>query len=157
MLPHQSLRLSRISTLHMQIFIPVQDPGHSHANPYACPGSQQFKQLLTLGQATDNSKTSLGLSRLPTLHTQILMLVQVPNNSNNSLNQCRLPILHKKILMPVQAPNNSNNQLFQFRLPIVHIGKEMTHKSPSDCSHAGSPQFFTVKISYGLEQWKQIM
>ncbi|MBW0493240.1 hypothetical protein O181_032955 [Austropuccinia psidii MF-1] len=37
-----SLLLSRIPTLLMKILMPVRDPNTSHANPYACPGSQRF-------------------------------------------------------------------------------------------------------------------
>ncbi|MBW0511916.1 hypothetical protein O181_051631 [Austropuccinia psidii MF-1] len=61
----------------------VQPLNASHANPYACAGSQQFKQLLTPGQAADNSQanaypltgcrhfthTSLHLCRFPTIQT----------------------------------------------------------------------------------------
>ncbi|MBW0460971.1 hypothetical protein O181_000686 [Austropuccinia psidii MF-1] len=102
----KSLLLFRIPKLHTQILTPVQDPGCSHANTYACPGSQQFKKLLMWGQAPINSEISLGFSRLPTLQMQILILVQVPDNSNSSLCWCRLPTLHTQILMPVQVPNN---------------------------------------------------
>ncbi|MBW0581282.1 hypothetical protein O181_120997 [Austropuccinia psidii MF-1] len=36
------LRLCRLPTIHTPILMPVQAPNNSHANPYACAGSQQF-------------------------------------------------------------------------------------------------------------------
>ncbi|MBW0528729.1 hypothetical protein O181_068444 [Austropuccinia psidii MF-1] len=105
-LAHESLRFSRIPTLHMQIITPVLDPDSVHTNPYTCTGSQQFKPLLPLGQAPDNSNNSLRWCRLPTLQTQILTLVQVPNNSKNSLCLCRLSMLQMQILMLVEVTDN---------------------------------------------------
>ncbi|MBW0592248.1 hypothetical protein O181_131963 [Austropuccinia psidii MF-1] len=52
-----------------------QDADSSHANPYACAGS-------------DNAKSSLCLCGLPMLHTPILMPVQVPNNSHANPYAC---------------------------------------------------------------------
>ncbi|MBW0585565.1 hypothetical protein O181_125280 [Austropuccinia psidii MF-1] len=43
--PHNAanfLRLCRIPRINMPILTPVQAPSNSHANPYACAGSQQF-------------------------------------------------------------------------------------------------------------------
>ncbi|MBW0592102.1 hypothetical protein O181_131817 [Austropuccinia psidii MF-1] len=48
--PHNAknfLHLCRIPRIHMPILTPVQAPDSSHANPYACEGSQQFKQFNT--------------------------------------------------------------------------------------------------------------
>ncbi|MBW0571317.1 hypothetical protein O181_111032 [Austropuccinia psidii MF-1] len=38
------LCLCRIPRIHTPILTPVQDPNNSHANPYACAGSLQFKR-----------------------------------------------------------------------------------------------------------------
>ncbi|MBW0467340.1 hypothetical protein O181_007055 [Austropuccinia psidii MF-1] len=100
--------------------MPVQDPSSVHANPYACTGSQKFKQLLTPGKPPDNSKTSLCWCRLPTVHVQILRLVQVPNNSNNSLCWCRLSMIHTQTLTLVKVPDNSKNSLHGCRLSMLH-------------------------------------
>ncbi|MBW0551945.1 hypothetical protein O181_091660, partial [Austropuccinia psidii MF-1] len=72
----------------------VQDANASHANPYACAGSE-------------NPKSSLCLCRLPTLHTQIITLVRAPDNSKNPLQQCRLPTIHTPILRLVKVPDNA--------------------------------------------------
>ncbi|MBW0569051.1 hypothetical protein O181_108766 [Austropuccinia psidii MF-1] len=102
--------------------MPVQDPKNSHANSYACAGSQQFTHqslrlcrlptihtpILTLVKAPKNAKNSLRLYRLPTIHTPILTLVKVANNADKFLHLCRLPTIHTPILTPVQAPNNSH-------------------------------------------------
>ncbi|MBW0591791.1 hypothetical protein O181_131506 [Austropuccinia psidii MF-1] len=102
--------------------MPVQDPENSHANSYACAGSQQFTHqslrlcrlptihtpILTLVKAPKNAKNSLRLYRLPTIHTPILTLVKVANNADKFLHLRRLPTIHTPILTPVQAPNNSH-------------------------------------------------
>ncbi|MBW0591842.1 hypothetical protein O181_131557 [Austropuccinia psidii MF-1] len=102
--------------------MPVQDPKNSHANSYACAGSQQFTcqslrlcrlptihtPILTLVKAPKNAKNSLRLYRLPTIHTPILTLGKVANNADKFLRLCRLPTIHMPILTPVQAPNNSH-------------------------------------------------
>ncbi|MBW0589118.1 hypothetical protein O181_128833 [Austropuccinia psidii MF-1] len=94
----------------------------SHANPYACAGSQQLTcqslclcrlptihmPILTLVKVPKNAKNSLYLYRLPMIHTPILTLVKVPHNAKNFLHLCRLPTIHTPILIPVQAPNNSH-------------------------------------------------
>ncbi|MBW0582351.1 hypothetical protein O181_122066 [Austropuccinia psidii MF-1] len=41
------LRLCRLPTIHTATLMPVQAPDNSHANPYACEGSRQFKQFNT--------------------------------------------------------------------------------------------------------------
>ncbi|MBW0530851.1 hypothetical protein O181_070566 [Austropuccinia psidii MF-1] len=117
----------------------VQDADASHANPYACAGS-------------DNAKSSLRLCGLPTLHTQIITLVQaldnlkkpptavqapdnshgipyvlqVPDNLTVFLRRCRHPIVDMRMLMLVQVPNNSSNSLrlcrfkkcYKFLMPV---------------------------------------
>ncbi|MBW0576326.1 hypothetical protein O181_116041 [Austropuccinia psidii MF-1] len=99
----------------------MQASNLSHANPYACAGSQQFKQFLMPGKASkkshsnpyacagsENAKNSLRQFWLPIIHTPILTLVQVPNNSNNSLRWGRLSTIHTQILMLVQVPTMLN-------------------------------------------------
>ncbi|MBW0525964.1 hypothetical protein O181_065679 [Austropuccinia psidii MF-1] len=79
---HKSLCLSRIMTLQTQMLTHVQDPNASHANTFACTGSQNFKQLLMLGQPPNTptlpyagagsrwfTRKSLGLYRFPTIQT----------------------------------------------------------------------------------------
>ncbi|MBW0552617.1 hypothetical protein O181_092332 [Austropuccinia psidii MF-1] len=94
----------------------------SHANPYACAGSQQLTHqslrlcrlptihtpILTLVKAPKNAKNSLSLYRLPRIHTPILTLVKVDKNADKFLRLCRIPRIHTPILTPVQAPNNSH-------------------------------------------------
>ncbi|MBW0593511.1 hypothetical protein O181_133226 [Austropuccinia psidii MF-1] len=53
----------------------VQDADASHANPYACAGS-------------NNAKSSLCLCGVPTLHTPILTPVQVPDSSHTNPYTC---------------------------------------------------------------------
>ncbi|MBW0567498.1 hypothetical protein O181_107213 [Austropuccinia psidii MF-1] len=43
----QLLCLCRLPTIHTPILTPVQPRDKSHANPYACEGSRQFKQFNT--------------------------------------------------------------------------------------------------------------
>ncbi|MBW0541267.1 hypothetical protein O181_080982 [Austropuccinia psidii MF-1] len=94
----ESLRLYKFPTIQMMacagaalqqlqhFLMRVQAPNASHANPYACAGSQQFKQLLTPGQAFGKlTSKSLPFYRFPKLHTHILTLVQVTTNSDHSL------------------------------------------------------------------------
>ncbi|MBW0488149.1 hypothetical protein O181_027864 [Austropuccinia psidii MF-1] len=119
----KSLRLSSIPMLHTQILMPVQDTGHSQANPHACPGSQQFKRLLTWGQAPNISKNSLHLYKLPTIQTtphaftgsrpfqQLLPLVQASNTLHANPYTCTGSQQFKQFLMPVQAPDSLNNYL----------------------------------------------
>ncbi|MBW0589957.1 hypothetical protein O181_129672 [Austropuccinia psidii MF-1] len=76
----------------------VQDADASHANPYACAGS-------------DNAKSSLRLCGLLTLHMQIITLVQAPNNSKNSLGRCRLLTIHTPNLMLVKVPDSLSNSI----------------------------------------------
>ncbi|MBW0476890.1 hypothetical protein O181_016605 [Austropuccinia psidii MF-1] len=68
-LAHNSLRFSRILTLHTQILRPVKDPNAVNTNPYTCTGSLQFKKLLMLGKPPNNSKNSLRQGSLPTIST----------------------------------------------------------------------------------------
>ncbi|MBW0585009.1 hypothetical protein O181_124724 [Austropuccinia psidii MF-1] len=130
-----SLRLYRLPNIHTPILTLVKVPHNaknflhlcrlpknSHANSYACAGSQQFTRpslclctlptihmpILMLVKAPENAKNSLRLYRLPTIHTPILALVKVANNADNFLRLCRLPTIHMPILMHVQAPNNSH-------------------------------------------------
>ncbi|MBW0577039.1 hypothetical protein O181_116754 [Austropuccinia psidii MF-1] len=118
--------------------MPVQAPKDSHANPYACEGSQQFTRpslrlcrlltihtpILTLVKAPKNAKNSLRLYRLPTIHRPILMLVKVSNNADKFLRLCGLPTIHTPILTPVQAPNNSHAN------PYACAGsRQLTHQS----------------------------
>ncbi|MBW0593843.1 hypothetical protein O181_133558 [Austropuccinia psidii MF-1] len=43
------LHLHKLPTIHTPILTPVQAPNNSHANPYACAGSQQLtRQSLRL-------------------------------------------------------------------------------------------------------------
>ncbi|MBW0588766.1 hypothetical protein O181_128481 [Austropuccinia psidii MF-1] len=100
--------------------MPMRAPNASHANPYACAGSQQLTRqslrlcrlptihtpILTLVKAPKNAKNSLHLYRLPTIHTPNLTLVKVAKNSDKFLCLCRLQTIHTPILMPVNAPNN---------------------------------------------------
>ncbi|MBW0474492.1 hypothetical protein O181_014207 [Austropuccinia psidii MF-1] len=104
------LHLSRIPAIHTQILMPVQvsnnsknflcwgrpqkfqkflrlvqAPNSSHANPYACTGSQQFQKLL--------------------------MLVQAPNASHAYPYACTGSRQFKQFLTPVKAPNASHNSL----------------------------------------------
>ncbi|MBW0559009.1 hypothetical protein O181_098724 [Austropuccinia psidii MF-1] len=51
----QSLRLCRFPTTHTPILTPVQAPHNSHANTYACEGSQKCSKFLTPVQASDDS------------------------------------------------------------------------------------------------------
>ncbi|MBW0589387.1 hypothetical protein O181_129102 [Austropuccinia psidii MF-1] len=106
----------------LKISWPVQDPEISHANSYACAGSQQFPRkslclcrlpkihtpILTLVKGPKNAINFLHLDRLLTIHTPILTLGKVANNADNLLRLCRLPTIHTPILTPVQAPNNSH-------------------------------------------------
>ncbi|MBW0519300.1 hypothetical protein O181_059015 [Austropuccinia psidii MF-1] len=120
---HKSLRLSRLPTLHTQILTPVQDPGCSQENPYACPGSQQVKKRLMWGKAPNNSKNSLGLSRLPAIQItpyyftgsqqfqQLLTPVQAPDTSHANPYACTGSRQFKQFLMLVQASNASHNSL----------------------------------------------
>ncbi|MBW0587632.1 hypothetical protein O181_127347 [Austropuccinia psidii MF-1] len=79
-LPHKSLRCAG-SGQFKRFLMPVQASNNSHANPDACAGSLQFKQFLMpvqdLGNShanayacagSDESKNSLCLCRLPTIH-----------------------------------------------------------------------------------------
>ncbi|MBW0575611.1 hypothetical protein O181_115326 [Austropuccinia psidii MF-1] len=101
--------------------MPMWAANASHANPYACAGSQQLKRqslrlcrlptihtpILTLVKVPKNAKNSLRLYRLPTIHTPILMLVKGPHNAKNFLHLCRILRIYMPILTPLQAPNNS--------------------------------------------------
>ncbi|MBW0514944.1 hypothetical protein O181_054659 [Austropuccinia psidii MF-1] len=79
-LPHESLHCAG-SQQFKQFLNPVQALDNSHANAYAGAGSS-------------NSKNSLRLCRLPTIHMRILTLLQVPT------------VL--KIPQPLQASDNSH-------------------------------------------------
>ncbi|MBW0473515.1 hypothetical protein O181_013230 [Austropuccinia psidii MF-1] len=120
---HKAFRLSKIPMLHTQILMPVQDPSHSQENPHACPGCQQFKQLLHWGQAPQNSKNSLNLYRFPTIEAapyactgsqpfqQLLHPLKADDTSNANPYACTGSQQFEQLLMPVQAPSASNNSL----------------------------------------------
>ncbi|MBW0485417.1 hypothetical protein O181_025132 [Austropuccinia psidii MF-1] len=66
--PCKSLRCSKFPTIEanpspgkgsQQFFMPVQADDTSNANPYACTGSQKFKQFVTPVQAPNASHNSL--------------------------------------------------------------------------------------------------
>ncbi|MBW0589760.1 hypothetical protein O181_129475 [Austropuccinia psidii MF-1] len=109
----------------------VQDANASHANPYACAGSDNANsslflcvlvtlhmQIITLVQAPKNSKNSLRRCRLP-IPPQIPYILQVPNNLTVFLRPCRHPIVDTQILTLVKAPNNSSNSLHLCRFPTM--------------------------------------
>ncbi|MBW0561715.1 hypothetical protein O181_101430 [Austropuccinia psidii MF-1] len=132
----------------------VQHANASHANPYACAGSDNAKSslrlcrlpILTPVQVPKNAKNSLCLYRLLTIHTPILTLVKVANNADNSLHLCRLPTIHPPILMLVKAPHNDENFLCLCRIPTIHTPILTPVQAPNN-SHtntyacAGSRQF----------------
>ncbi|MBW0586710.1 hypothetical protein O181_126425 [Austropuccinia psidii MF-1] len=145
----QSLRLWGFPTTHTPILMPVQVPDSSHANTYACDGSQECSKFLTPVQASNNSHAnpyacegsqqftcpSLRLCRLPKIHTPILTLVKAPKNAKNSLRLFRLPMIHTPILTLVKVANNADNFLCRCRLPTIHM-PILTPVQAPDSSHA---------------------
>ncbi|MBW0581703.1 hypothetical protein O181_121418 [Austropuccinia psidii MF-1] len=106
----------------------------SHANPYACAGSRQL------------TRQSLGLCRLPTIHTPILMLVKDPKNAKNSLRLYRLLRIHTPILTLVKVAKNADKLLRLCRILRIHTpiltpvqAPNNSHANPYAC--AGSRQF----------------
>ncbi|MBW0513818.1 hypothetical protein O181_053533 [Austropuccinia psidii MF-1] len=106
----------------------------SHANPYACAGSQQL------------TRQSLRLCRLPKIHTPILTLVKAPKNAKNSLRLYRLPMIHMPILTLVKVVKNADRSLRLWRIPRIQT-PILTHVQTPNNSHgnpyacAGSRQF----------------
>ncbi|MBW0586400.1 hypothetical protein O181_126115 [Austropuccinia psidii MF-1] len=124
----------QVPTTHTPILTPVQAPDNSHANPYACEGSQKCQKFLTAVQASNNSHANpyacegsqqftcpaLCLFRPPTIHMPILTLVKAPKNAKNSLRLYRLPTIHTPILTLVRVANNADIVLRLCRLPTIH-------------------------------------
>ncbi|MBW0534240.1 hypothetical protein O181_073955 [Austropuccinia psidii MF-1] len=77
----------------------VQDPNASHANPYACPGSQRF--------------THKTLCCKSLCHSSLLTMPTIPYNCPGS------QFFTRKLLTLVQVPDNSSNSLFQGSLPTA--------------------------------------
>ncbi|MBW0554790.1 hypothetical protein O181_094505 [Austropuccinia psidii MF-1] len=127
----------------MQVLTPVEDPNASHAkrcaapntshaNPYACTASQQFKQLPMLGSlptaptlpyASAGSQCfickSLCLCRFPTIQKIPYAGAGFQKFTHKSLSLYRFPTLHTHILMLVQVLNNLDNSLRLGSLPTI--------------------------------------
>ncbi|MBW0574618.1 hypothetical protein O181_114333 [Austropuccinia psidii MF-1] len=121
----QFLCLCRLPTIHTPILTPVQAPNNSHANPYACEGSQKGKKFLTPVQAFNNSHANPYACEGCQQCRQILTPVQAPDNSNANPYACagaqqftrqslclfRLPETDTPILTLVKVPDNLNNSI----------------------------------------------
>ncbi|MBW0497492.1 hypothetical protein O181_037207 [Austropuccinia psidii MF-1] len=140
--------------------MPLQAPDVSHTHPYTSTGSQQFKPLLALGKAPNNSNHSLHQCRLLKIQKQTLLLVQVPKNSNNYLHQGRLPTVPT---IPYACPGSQCftckslclDRFPKIQTPYIGAGlqkfeKSLTPVQPPDTSHANP---YACTGSQQLEQF----
>ncbi|MBW0550733.1 hypothetical protein O181_090448 [Austropuccinia psidii MF-1] len=79
----------------------VQDANASHANPYACAGSDNAKSSLRY------TRKSLHLYKLPTIQ-KTPNAVQAPDNSHANPYTCEGSQHFNSFLTPVQASDNSH-------------------------------------------------